>query len=377
MKRICTLFLTLGLLFILNACQTQSNCTHQYTAQITREATCSVEGVKTHTCTLCGHTKTEAISKKNHYYLTEITKEATCDAEGVKTLTCSRCGDSKTEAIAKISHNYTSQITTAATCSNNGIKTYTCKGCGDSYTETIAKTSHNYTSKITTAATCSNNGTKTHTCKDCGDSYTETIAKTSHNYTSKITTAATCSNNGTKTYTCKGCGDSYKETIYSSGHSWVSATCTKAKHCSTCGTTSGSALGHNYSNGKCTRCGSAASATIILPSTPKTISYYGYSGKLYTTCKVTAIQVDLSSASSSGLWYEITFVGTCTYNTEGNNQSTSMKIGYKLYDSDDFVVNSGTAYSESVSVGEKFKETINVYYLEPGKTYTLVISHVN
>lgn len=38
-------------------------------------------------------------------------------------------------------------------------------------------------------------------------------------------------------------------------HTWNEATCTAPKTCSDCGDTSGSALGHNYSNGKCTRCG--------------------------------------------------------------------------------------------------------------------------
>ena len=41
------------------------------------------------------------------------------------------------------------------------------------------------------------------------------------------------------------------------GHNYSNATCTEAKKCSRCGATSGSALGHNYSNGKCNRCGSS------------------------------------------------------------------------------------------------------------------------
>ena len=38
-------------------------------------------------------------------------------------------------------------------------------------------------------------------------------------------------------------------------HSYKDATCTTPKTCTSCGETSGSALGHNYSNGSCTRCG--------------------------------------------------------------------------------------------------------------------------
>ena len=38
-------------------------------------------------------------------------------------------------------------------------------------------------------------------------------------------------------------------------HTWSQATCTSPKTCSGCGETSGSALGHSFSNGKCSRCG--------------------------------------------------------------------------------------------------------------------------
>ena len=38
-------------------------------------------------------------------------------------------------------------------------------------------------------------------------------------------------------------------------HSFKDATCTAPKTCTSCGATEGSALGHSYSNGKCTRCG--------------------------------------------------------------------------------------------------------------------------
>lgn len=69
-----------------------------------------------------------------------------------------------------------------------------------------------------------------------------------HNYTSKVTKAATCTTSGTKTFTCSKCSDSYTETIAAMGHTWTAATCTAKKTCSTCGATSGSALGHSYTS---------------------------------------------------------------------------------------------------------------------------------
>ena len=94
----------------------------------------------------------------SHTYTSEITKEATCKESGVKTYTCEACGDFYTEDIAKsTTHSYTSQVTKEATCKETGIKTFTCSVCGDSYTETINKTNnHNWNeATCSVAKTCS------------------------------------------------------------------------------------------------------------------------------------------------------------------------------------------------------------------------------
>ena len=75
-------------------------CEHEYdNGVITKEPTCTVEGEKTFTCSLCEETKTESVPKKEHTYKEEITKESTFKEEGEKTFTCETCGDSYTESI--------------------------------------------------------------------------------------------------------------------------------------------------------------------------------------------------------------------------------------------------------------------------------------
>ena len=87
--------------------------------------------------TACGTTKC------SHSYSSEITKAATCKESGIKTYTCSICGDSYTEEIPQLTtHSYTSKVTKTATCKESGIKTYTCSICGDSYTEKIGMIVH-------------------------------------------------------------------------------------------------------------------------------------------------------------------------------------------------------------------------------------------
>ncbi len=135
--------------------------------------------------------------------------------------------------------------------------------------------SHSYTSRITTAATCASDGVRTYTCSGCSHSYTKTIPATGHSwiaatcetaktcstcgttsgsalghdYELAMVTVASCTSNGMRQYYCSRCSDSYKETIPATGHDWLSATCTAPKTCSKCNATEGSALGHNYSSG--------------------------------------------------------------------------------------------------------------------------------
>ena len=144
-------------------------------------------------------------------------------------------------------HSYTSVVTTEPTCTTTGLRTYTCSGCGDSYTEVIPALGHNYTSAVTTEPTCTTTGVRTYTCSRCGDSYTEVIPLAAHKYTTvrENEVAPDCIHAG-----------SYDE----------------VEKCSVCGnvksrtTKTVPALGHDFVNGKCTRCGAVEMTTGDLPS---------------------------------------------------------------------------------------------------------------
>lgn len=97
MKKIAIGSMVALLCVILTGC---GKCEHEYdNGVITKESTCTEEGEKTFTCSLCEETKTESVAKKSHAYKEEITKEPTFEEEGEKTFTCEDCGDSYTESI--------------------------------------------------------------------------------------------------------------------------------------------------------------------------------------------------------------------------------------------------------------------------------------
>lgn len=143
---------------------TQAAHNHSYTSKIIKEATCTVNGVRTYTCD-CGDSYTEDLSKVDHTSSDwTITKAATCTKEGTKIKTCTTCGiELDSAAIAKTGHTESGWVTvTEATCSSDGLKHKTCTVCGtETASETITSNgSHNYYWD-------GNNTTRTHKCSGC------------------------------------------------------------------------------------------------------------------------------------------------------------------------------------------------------------------
>ncbi len=138
--------------------------------KVTKAATCTTDGVKTHTCSGCGATKGEAIKKKGHKY-SAWTKVDGAQHQRV-------CQHDKTH-IEKTGHSWDAgKVTKAATCTTDGVKTYTCSGCGATKGEAIKAKGHSWDAgKVTRAATTSATGVKTFTCSSCHVAKTETIAK--------------------------------------------------------------------------------------------------------------------------------------------------------------------------------------------------------
>ena len=156
--------------------------THNYTATITKQPTCTAEGVKTFRCS-CGDSYTEAISAAGHVFGAYVyNNDATEAADGTETAVCAICGakDTRTAAGTKIAHvhNYTAAVTKAATCAEEGVKNYTCS-CGSSYTEAVPVIAHSFGDYIyNDDATTEKDGTRTATCSVCGKTDTVTAEGT-------------------------------------------------------------------------------------------------------------------------------------------------------------------------------------------------------
>ena len=106
---------------------------HDYSSEITRDATCTLTGITTYICEICDHSYTEEITKLDH----TPGDEADCKNAQV----CSVCGAELKKALG---HKWDAGvITRQATTSLEGIRTFTCTVCSDTYTESIARLSGN------------------------------------------------------------------------------------------------------------------------------------------------------------------------------------------------------------------------------------------
>ena len=242
------------------------NVTATVTNAVTTEATCETTGVRTYTAKVTFEgkeytdTKTEPVPAKGHTLTAVEAVPATCETAGVKAhWVCSVCGklfsdaEGKTEttleklAIPATGHAYGAPVwkwnddfTASAT--------FTC-GNDASHVETVNAA---VTNEVTTAATCETTGVRTYTAKvtfedkEYTDTKTEVIPATSHDTELVGAKDATCTEDGyTGDEVCKVCGVTVKqgEVI--------------------------PALGHDYKDGKCSRCGAEEPTTPVEPGKPQ------------------------------------------------------------------------------------------------------------
>ena len=188
---------------------------------VTKEPTCTQEGVKTFTCTNPGCTaeKTEPIAKTEHKKETKTTRvEATCEKGGVETTItrCSVCGAElgrEEKKIPALGHKWDNgTVTQKPTCTKDGVKTFKCTnpGCKATKTEPVAKTGHKTETKTTQVdPTCEKEGVKTTItrCSVCGAELSreeKKIPALGHEWDNGvITKEPTTTAPGEKVYTCK------------------------------------------------------------------------------------------------------------------------------------------------------------------------------
>ena len=121
-----------------------------------------------------------------------------------------------------------------------------------------------------------------------------------------------------------------------------------------------------------------ATVKINLPATPKTLNERSYDGeRIYQTYSVTGITYTVGDEYNGSCDVKIYFSGKKTYDYRGSGQSDYIGIGWKLYDSEGNVADSGNCYTPGLAMGETFKNAEEYIWDLPVGTYTLKILDSN
>ena len=100
---------------------------------------------------------------------------------------------------------------------------------------------------------------------------------------------------------------------------------------------------------------------------PLELNVKGFDGTIESVIKIEDVSYKYDNSLTPRL--EITVSGVKTYG--GNNTGYDM-ISYKLYDSSNYLVDSGNLFLRDLSAGDKFKDdSINIYDVKPGESYLL------
>ena len=190
---------------------------------ITKSTTCTENGIKTYTCTVCGATKSEELAAIGHgEKITKYVKKPSCNVDGYTgDIYCEKCGMLLEEgkAIARSGHSWNfGEVTKKASCTENGIRTFTCMVCGETKTETVSATEHGSTEvKNKRESSCVAEGyTGDICCVVCGTviSKGSVVGKKSHTWDGGvITQQPTVTETGIKMFTCQSCGSTCAEII--------------------------------------------------------------------------------------------------------------------------------------------------------------------
>ena len=154
---------------------------HNWTVSDRKDPDCGNAGYIEYTCMVdhCGTTFCHTLPAAGEHTWNEgvVTKEPTCTADGVRTFTCSACGDTRTEAIKALGHEYGQWVIDRdATCVEQGSKHRDCIRGDDTQTEAIpVSKTHTFGEwVITKEPTCTEKGEKQRSCTVSGCVVTET-----------------------------------------------------------------------------------------------------------------------------------------------------------------------------------------------------------
>ena len=222
---------------------------HAFSVKETVPPSCTEKGYTVYVCE-CGEERTgDETEPAGHLYGDwETLEEVTCTDDGKRLRSCTVCGFEETEIVPAAGHDYASNVV-PATCETGGYTEHTCVDCGYSYVDSeTAPLWHVLDSDF---------GCCERHCVREGCTYYEPAYK-EHDHSVSSVVAPTCTEEGYTVNECACGAVKYVDYVPKAEHSFVTkefeASCTECAYtesvCSACGftvtTVTAPALGHLY-----------------------------------------------------------------------------------------------------------------------------------
>ena len=301
-------------------------------------STCTVAGVEYDECTRCHNTFNEVLLPLAAHSWGEWTvdKAATCSAEGQRSHTCSVCTTTESEPIAinPDAHKYDAGVVNPVpNCINHGVRTYTCQYNSEhTYTENVPLDPDNHVGGTyllnDKEPTCEEDGYTGDTyCSSCHTKLADgtKLAATGHDWGEwETVTPAGCETAGLQRRICANDASHVEEKVLeATGHAWgdwettTNPTCTdKGEQTRVCALNSNhtetqelAALGHN----------------LVHKTVASTCTVAGVEYDECTRCHNTFNEVLLPLAAHS--WGEWTVKTAATCITKGSEKQTCSVCG--------------------------------------------------
>ena len=407
-KKLLSLALVFCFVFSFSACggdTAPTTCNHNYVSTTTKQATCKETGIKTYTCTICSNSYTEDIAKlTTHSYTSAVTKEATCKEMGVKTYTCVNCGDSYTQEIDRLRHVYQTNMlgnviqTTKkeATCINEGLVSRTCTICGP-IDEKTPKIDHSISRNgvcymcglncpIALNLTNEQKTIATNIVKCASRNYDNSegyniglILKTDNGESVAIPAVIDITIKNTAGTIIYSCLKKIESSDYAVNQYGELEYLLKIKHTdfSTLDSAIQSIQRYIIIPGYCGFSFFIPQQPIIICSTnlPTIITYKsGFSGDILTKVKINDIKFGVKAGVPNTP--QLILSGEKLYDAKGDLYSRDCLIGYKVYDMENNVIDSGTFYTDALAVGDSFSNEKTSLYVPNKGFYRLELLNV-
>ena len=182
--------------------------------EITKQATCTEEGIRTHACKECGYEESESVEKSEHVLSDWIVrKDATCTESGLKVKICKNCEEVfAEETIQPKGHVPSTDIIDEPTCEEKGRSQTICTVCEAVISEdSIPANGHTAGDWVVEReATCTEDGLRAKYCTVCNEIIESEITEAALGHTEgewTVETEPTCDTEGEKVLTCSRCGD--------------------------------------------------------------------------------------------------------------------------------------------------------------------------